>query len=278
MSFDAFTDMPPGPEQSNPFAPGPVPPQTNCKCCGQPSFLVAVMDASRSGSDARAGRSVTPLSGLPIYFYSCSACDFTFTRAFDHWTSGDFAKHIYNHDYPQHDPQYADGARGTRTAMDLIGQFGTTLNALSVLDWGGGEGSFAATLRQHGLQAVTSYDPFVESASARPAGQFDIVTCFEVMEHSTDPAALVCELANHRAADGVILISTLCCTRQTIEFGLHNWHYAVPRNGHISFMTPKALQHCARKVGLVAHSFTNSAHTIFDAAAVPPWLAPFLRG
>ena len=261
---------------ANPFAPAAVPQQTACKCCGASSKLVAVMDAARSGVDARTGRAVEPLSGRAVYYHRCEGCGFTFTRAFDHWTQAEFARHIYNADYSRHDPAYADGERGTRTAGDVIRQFGAHSARLSVLDWGGGEGSFAAGLKRHGFARVDSYDPFVSGAAARPAGSYDMVTCMEVIEHVVDPAALVADLAACRAARGAILISTLCCTRQVMEYGLENWHYCVPRNGHISLMSAQALLHCARRAGLVAYSFSEAAHVMFDAAAVPDWLAPVL--
>jgi 2-polyprenyl-3-methyl-5-hydroxy-6-metoxy-1,4-benzoquinol methylase len=109
-------------------------------------------------------------------------------------------------------------------------------------------------------------------------GKFDMVTCFEVMEHVLDPTVLMQHLADHRSRNGAILISTLLCTQQVVDFGLENWHYCVPRNGHISFMSGPALVHCAKRVGLTAHSFSEKAHVVFDPSAVPAWLAPVLPG
>ncbi|WP_081430607.1 hypothetical protein [Polaromonas sp. JS666] len=77
-------------------------------------------------------------------YYRCSGCGFKFTRAFDHWTPSDFAPQIYN------------GERGTRTAQDVSRQFGIHAERLSVLDWGSGEGSFAADLQRHGFSRVDS--------------------------------------------------------------------------------------------------------------------------
>lgn len=258
------------------FAPLAVPVHTACKCCGEDCRLVAVVDASRSGTDVRSGRAVEPLTGQAVYYHRCQRCGFTFTRAFDHWTPADFAQRIYNDDYGRHDPSYTDGERGTRTAGDVIGQFGSYAAHLSVLDWGSGEGSFCSALRHHGFARVVGYDPFVSGATELVAGQFDMVTCFEVIEHVLDPPSLIASLASHRAPRGACLLSSLMCTQQVVDFGLENWHYCVPRNGHISFMTGPALAHCARSVGLTAHSFTESAHVLFDPNAVPAWLAPVL--
>ena len=260
----------------NPFAPHPVPRTTSCKCCGAACRLVALMDASRGGVNARAGWAVDALSGDAVYYYQCADCGFTFTRAFDHWTPAQFSQHIYNEDYGRQDPAYTTGERGTRTAEDIIQQFGLYAQQLSVLDWGSGEGSFAAKLEEHGFAQVGSYDPFVQNAALLPSGTYDMVTCFEVIEHVLDPAALVKSMAACRASHGAIFISTLCCTPQVINFGLENWHYCVPRNGHISLMTPQALAHCAHKAGLAAHSFTGAAHVLFDPSNIPLWLAAVL--
>lgn len=256
----------------NPFAPAPVPRETACKVCGSVSRLVAVMDAARSAVDARAGRAVEPLSGQAVYYHRCSGCGFTFTRAFDHWTQADFAREVYNPDYARHDPAYADGERGRRTAADLIGPFGAWAGELAVLDWGSGEGSFATAMRAHGFARVDCHDPFVAAAAGRPLGRYAMVTCFEVIEHVLDPLALVQDLAECRASDGAILMSTLLCSPQVVDFGLENWHYAVPRNGHISLLSAAALAICARRAGLQAHAFSERAHVLFDPAQVPAWL------
>ena len=263
-------------KQTNPFAPLPVPRTTSCKCCGAACSLVAVMDSSRGGVNARAGWSIDDFSGYAVYYYRCATCGFTFTRAFDHWTLADFSKNIYNEDYNRQDPDYITGERGTRTAEHIIQQFGAYAQQLSVLDWGSGEGSFAARLEQHGFTQVDGYDPFVETVKSLPSGNYDMVTCFEVIEHVLDPVSLVKDLAACRSPQGAILISTLCCTQQVINFGLENWHYCVPKNGHISLMTPQALAHCAHKAGLVAYSFTEAAHALFDATNIPVWLAGVL--
>jgi hypothetical protein len=260
----------------NPFAPAPLPLSTACKCCTATGRLVAVVDAARGGANVRSGHAVDALTGRAVYYYRCRGCGFTFTRAFDHWTPADFARFIYNADYARHDPSYADGERGIRTAADVIGHFGAYAAQLSVLDWGSGEGSFCAAMRRHGFARVAGYDPFVSNAAEPPAGRHDMVTCFEVIEHALEPAHLIESMDAHRAPQGAILISSLLCTQQVVDFGLENWHYCVPRNGHISFMTPAALMHCAKRVGLVAHSFSEKAHVMFDAAAVPAWLAPVL--
>ena len=44
--------------------------------------------------------------------------------------------------------------------------------------------------------------------AAQGLGQFDVVTCMEVIEHVVDPAAFVAELVRHVKLEGLLLIST----------------------------------------------------------------------
>jgi 2-polyprenyl-6-hydroxyphenyl methylase/3-demethylubiquinone-9 3-methyltransferase len=44
--------------------------------------------------------------------------------------------------------------------------------------------------------------------AAQGLGQFDVVTCMEVIEHVMDPGAFVAELVRHLRPDGLMLLST----------------------------------------------------------------------
>ncbi len=79
---------------------------THCKLCNGDSILVGVVDFSKGGADTLAGHKVNPYVGIPIYYYSCQACGFTFTRALDNFTHQDFSEKIYNQDYVLNDPDY----------------------------------------------------------------------------------------------------------------------------------------------------------------------------
>lgn len=56
------------------------------------------------------------------------------------------------------------------------------LNPINVLDYGCGKGVLGAALRERGIPC-TDYDPGMPQFEARPVGPFDLVTCFDVMEH-----------------------------------------------------------------------------------------------
>ncbi len=97
-----------------------------------------------------------------------------------------------------------------------------------VLDAGCGTGYGAAMLAEAGAEHVVGVDvaeAVVEAARSRSgarlafsradlvrlpfeAGSFDVVTCFEVIEHVQDPVDVLAELARVLAPDGVLAISS----------------------------------------------------------------------
>ena len=78
-----------------------------------------------------------------------------------------------------------------------------------VLDYGGGNDALCATLRNNGFAAAITYDPMVPRYARRPPGKFDLVTCFETLEHLPDPAAGIALIVDCAADPGVIVYSTL---------------------------------------------------------------------
>ena len=57
---------------------------------------------------------------------------------------------------------------------------------------GPGAACFANRLTELGFKRVESYDPF--SLPAQPSGQFDIITCTEVIEHIPSPLTALQEM------------------------------------------------------------------------------------
>jgi len=103
----------------------------------------------------------------------------------------------------------------------------TPLDGKTALDVGCGAGLLAEPLRRLGAR-VTGIDASPEViAVARDhsttvgleinyrtgdvqqlEGQFDLITCMEVIEHVADPAAFIRALANRLAANGLLIMST----------------------------------------------------------------------
>jgi 2-polyprenyl-6-hydroxyphenyl methylase/3-demethylubiquinone-9 3-methyltransferase len=90
--------------------------------------------------------------------------------------------------------------------------------------------------------------------AAQGLGQFDVVTCMEVIEHVMDPAAFVAELVRHLMPDGLLLLSTPNRTAASRVFlveaaerlgqvprGTHDWN---------KFLTPQELTALLADAGL----------------------------
>lgn len=257
----------------NPYECNTVPLTTHCKCCDQLAKLAGLVDFSKSGADHHAGKKIDPYIGWPVYFYQCSACGFIFTRAFDQWQNADFSRHIYNDDYARQDPEYL-GARPCSNAKMILASFGRLKNNIALLDYGSGMGLMSELLAQNGFSTALSFDPF--SSVQRPERQFNMVTCFEVFEHTNDPIALMKDLDSFLSPDGALLFSTLLCPQEVLDNGLHNWWYCMPRNGHISFYTPASLSVIAARYGMKVHSFDSSRHAMYRPN-IAQWLKPFLQ-
>src|SRR6516162_1332595 len=122
-------------------------------------------------------------AGIHVDYRRCQDCGFIFTGFFDDWTSDEFAAYVYNADYPRIDSEYADIRPGNVAAM-LAERLGGWQD-IDILDYGSGSGAFAQHMAEHGFTNITNYDPF--SSPARPEGRFSLITCFEVIEHTTSP-------------------------------------------------------------------------------------------
>jgi SAM-dependent methyltransferase len=242
-----------------------------CKCCGQTATLMGVVDFSKNCEIAR-GLQVLPLSGIPVYYHRCRSCGFIFTTAFDGFTKSDFADVIYNAEYAKVDPDFAE-IRPRANAGMLAEMFGGT-PSLRVLDYGGGNGRTAEELRAHGLQNVTTYDPFVPAHSARPDGKFDLVISFEVMEHAPDPRRTMRELDSFLQPGGLILFSTLLQPADIDIVGL-DWWYAAPRNGHVSLHSRRSVSKLVEPYGYTFGSFHDGLHALFRR--VPSFASHLIR-
>jgi SAM-dependent methyltransferase len=246
------------------------PQPSECKICGGVSPLLGVVDFHKSCIEAQG--KILNISGKPIYYRRCNACGFVFTDVFDDWSAGAFRKYIYNNDYITVDPNYA-GSRATSNAKAVEKTFQASRTTISVLDYGGGSGLFARVLGEAGFRATT-YDPF-SNFSAHPQGLFELITCFEVMEHVPFPDIAVAEMGGLLAAEGVILFSTLTQPANFDELGLR-WWYVAPRNGHVSIYSRRALTILFEKHGLQLFSLTDLVHMAYRK--LPAFAAHLVQG
>lgn len=211
--------------------------ESACKICRGKAILFGVVDFSKSCEDRRG--QVMPPAGIPIHYRRCSECGFLFTESFDDWSLADFKQHIYDDRYEAVDPDYREKRPAALRAM-LDQLFPALPHDLRILDYGGGDGALAAKLRAGGFERVECYDPIVPGFDAAPEGRFDLVTCFETLEHVPDPVATVRHIAGFVDQPGLVLFSTLLQGQEFQSKGM-DWWYIGPRNGHISLYTRRAL-------------------------------------
>lgn len=247
----------------------------SCKVCGGEAPLYGVVDFHKCCEEVRGFR--LPLSGIPIYYRRCATCSFLFTDAFDGWNDAMFKAHIYNDDYRLVDPDYAE-FRPQANAETVAILLAAVKAETRVLDFGAGNDTFCTALRAKGFATAVPYDPMVPQYARRPAGKFDVVTCFETFEHLPDPAASVAMIVECAADPGLILYSTLTQPANLNE-GVA-WWYVAPRNGHVSIFSKQALaaiwaRHGYKNVTLGDHlhlafrtlpSFLAHLQSIADAA------------
>ena len=124
-----------------------------------------------------------------------------------------------------------------------------------VLDFGG-------VLRASGFLDAVTYDPMVPEHAGRPDGKFDLVTCFETLEHVPDPVASIGAIVDYVAEPGAVFYSTLTQPDDLKDKGM-SWWYVGPRNGHISLFSRQALELAWGRHGFKTFSFNASHHLAF---------------
>jgi Methyltransferase domain len=244
--------------------------QTECKCCGDMAGLYGVVDFHKNCEIYR--RIVLEISGIPVYYYRCPTCRFIFTTAFDHFSIDDFQRYIYNEDYLLVDPDYEE-SRPRSNAAWLCSLF-PAIRPSRILDYGGGNGILAESLRAAGFPHAESYDPFVAGHSVRPADRFDCIVSFEMLEHATDPRHVFADMNELLAPTGIIVCSTLLQPADIDRQGL-SWWYAGPRNGHVSLFSRTSLQTVVRPFGFKLGSFNDSFHVLYRD--IPDFARHFIK-
>jgi len=145
--------------------------------------------------------------------------------------------------------------------------FGAHKAEMRVLDYGGGNDVLCSTLRGAGYPIAVTYDPFVPDYAQRPGGTFDLVTCFETLEHMPDPIAGIAAMLASLAEPGLVLFSTLMQPQDFDRLRL-NWWYVGPRNGHVSMFSRNALMLAWQHYGYQTASFNDNLHIAFRTLPV----------
>tara|TARA_B110000503_G_C6959247_1_gene334307 strand:- start:162 stop:734 length:573 start_codon:yes stop_codon:yes gene_type:complete len=182
------------------------------------------------------------------------------------WSKNKFKQKIYNDEYIKIDPDYLT-ERPKIFADILIGMFKEKISEIKHLDYGGGNGLLSKLLTREGFYS-NNYDPFDANGNT-PAGQYNLITAFEVFEHVPDPKKLFEDLSSLLAEDGMIIFSTLLSDKHITDNGKLDWWYASPRNGHISLFSRRSITLMAEKFTYQFGSFDNGMHVL--CKKIPQW-------
>lgn len=233
-----------------------APAVTACKICGTVAPSCGSVDFNKN-CESRRGLVLSNF-GTQIQYQRCPKCGFVFTSAFDAWQPGDYKREIYNDDYRLVDPDY-ETLRPIGCAAQISDLFAANKASLNVLDYGGGNGLMSRELVRSGFASACTYDPFAEAYAVLPTTQFNLVTCFETLEHVPDPLTTIGQICSLVKPGGMVVFSTLL---QPEVFDL-NWWYLAPRNGHISLFTQVALSSAWAKHGFQIKSWNSNLHAAF---------------
>ena len=220
-------------------APPPIP----CKVCGSAATFFDAVDFNKCAAFYPFG-----LAGVAVPYYRCDDCGLLFTPFCDDWSHDDFARFINNDDNIPQDPDPVAG-RPQLMAQRLAG-----FTKARILEYGASQGAFPQRMAELGFSRVTSYDPF--SMPKRPRGYFDIVTCFEVIERSRSPRAMLDDMLSFLRPDGCILLGETL-QPPDIDRVRCNWGHVAPRDGHVSTFADRTLVTLAEQSGLVFHRGDN---------------------
>jgi hypothetical protein len=212
-----------------------------CKICGHDCEPFDVVDFNKfcDGDPHRLG-----LSHIDVEYVRCRSCECLFTSFFDSWETSDFRQFIYNDEYIKVDPDYTF-ERPFATARILRHRLDQAKSART-LDFGSGSGILCKIMNEFGFN-YDSYDPF--SSPAPPEDLVDIVTAFEVVEHSPTPMQTFKQILAFMPERKIILVGQSLQPDDIMEIR-GSWWYLAPRNGHCTTYTEKTFTTVAEQLGL----------------------------
>ncbi len=119
-----------------------------------------------------------------------------------------------------------------------------------------------------GTQGVQYREISAEGLAAEQSGQFDVVTCMEMLEHVPDPAAVVKACAELVKPGGWVFFSTLNRNPKSFLFAIVGAEYVLkllPKGTHeyARLIKPSELSQWARDAGLDLQGFKGMEYNPF---------------
>lgn len=120
----------------------------------------------------------------------------------------------------------------------------------------------------HAKQMGLDIDYIAGELAHQNLGQFDIVTCLEVIEHVNNPSAFIAALADHLSDDGLMILSTPNRTIKSKLLLVEAAEYLgkIPRgtHNHDKFITPDELTKMMEHAGLEITEISGLAFSLLD--------------
>jgi len=129
-----------------------------------------------------------------------------------------------------------------------------------------------ARLHQHESGLAIDYrHATAELMAARHAGEFDIATCLETLEHVPDPATTIAACAQLVKDDGLVVLSTINRNPKAYLFAVIGAEYLLhllPKGTHdyAKFIRPSEMESWARAAGLQLADLTGMSYNPFTQA------------
>ena len=100
---------------------------------------------------------------------------------------------------------------------------------------------------------------------------FDAITLYEVIEHVSEPIALLNECARILRPNGVLLIGTGNTDSWTRQIRKSKWDFFDMKHhgGHVSFFSPKSLKYLASKTGFSVVKVVTHSVKFFEKCELP---------